>query len=96
MPAVNRRATYSLTAAVLLLLLGMVALFSVAKRRNQRLADSAIDLQRNTSQQEKIIKELQQRLDDCAPMVLPTDSSWRNASQIDSASVISQTISSRK
>ncbi|ADB42483.1 hypothetical protein [Spirosoma linguale] len=96
MPAVNRRVAYSLTAAVLLLLLGMVALLSVANRRHQRLADSAIDLQRNISQQEKIIKELQQRLDDCSPMARPTDSGWGNASQIDSASVISQTTSSEK
>ena len=80
----NRSIVYSLLAAVIVLLLGIVALLGVAYYRHQRLADETTDLRRNLTQQEGQIKELQSRLEDCDTLVqpiTPIDSSWTIQSQ---------------
>ena len=65
MRAVSRGIVYSLMAVVLILLVGIAALISVANHRHQQLEDTTIDLQRNLSQQERKIRDLQQRLENC-------------------------------
>ncbi|QMW03054.1 hypothetical protein [Spirosoma foliorum] len=86
MPAVSRRIIYSLIAVVVVLLLGIAALLSVANQRHQRLEDATIDFQRNLTQQENKIEDLQSKLANCdtiqtsvpAPAA-PVDSSWDSA-----------------
>ncbi|GAB3807711.1 hypothetical protein GCM10028819_45130 [Spirosoma humi] len=94
MPAVSRGVVYSLLAVVVVLLLGIAALVMVASQRNQRLADATIDFQRNLSQKEGKIKDLQQRLENCDTVraVIPDDSGW-GPIKADTTSEDSQTIS---
>jgi len=76
---VDRSVIYSLLAAVVVLLLGIVTLLGVAYYRHQRLADETTDLRRSLTQQEGQIKNLQERLEDCDTIVHPInpiDSSW--------------------
>ena len=73
----NRPVVYSLLAAIVVLLLGIVTLLGVAYYRHQRLADETNDLRRSLTQQEGQINELQSRLDDCdTALPAPIDSSW--------------------
>ncbi|WP_080054539.1 hypothetical protein [Spirosoma aerolatum] len=78
MSTVSRGVIYSLVAVVIVLLLGIMALLGVAYNRHQRLEDATIDLQRNLTQQESKINELQERLQDCdtTKAMAPIDTSW--------------------
>ncbi len=78
MSTISRGIVYTLIAAVLVLLLGITALLSVAHNRHQRLADVTVDLQRNLTQQENKIVELEEKLEDCDTLqaVAPADRSW--------------------
>lgn len=92
MPVVSRGVVYSLIAVVFVLLLGITALLSVSYHRHQRLEDATIDFQRNLTQQENKIVELQTKLANCdtvqaAPQ---TDTSWGTATPADSVHVIKQ------
>ena len=97
MRAVSRGIVYSLMAVVLILLVGIAALISVANHRHQRLEDTTIDLQRNLSQQERKIRDLQQRLENCDTMqaATPVDSSWSTSATIESTSVAKKAIRPR-
>ena len=75
----DRSVVYSLLAAVVVLLLGIVTLLGVAYYRHQRLADETTDLRRSLTQQEEQIKDLRGRLEACDTAVqppTPADSSW--------------------
>ena len=97
MSAVSRGVVYSLIAVVFVLLIGIAPLLGVAYNRHQRLEDTTIDLQRNLSQQEGQIKNLQQRLENCDTVqtITPADSSWGTNKRIASASAVSQAANSR-
>lgn len=86
MPVVSRGIVYSLIAVVLVLLLGITALLRVSYHRHQRLEDATIDFQRNLTQQENKIVDLQAKLANCdtAQTVTPvgTDSSWSSATSV--------------
>ena len=86
MPVVSRRIVYSLIAVVLVLLLGITALLSVSYHRHQRLEDATIDFQRNLTQQESKIIDLQAKLANCDTIraVAPVgiDSSWSSATSV--------------
>ena len=93
MQAASRGVIYSLLTVVILLLLGITALLGVAYNRHQRLEDTTMDLQRNLTQQEGKIKNLQQRLEDCDTVetTAPRDTSWNTAPlATDSARAVSQ------
>ena len=78
MSTINRGIVYTLVIAVFVLLLGITALLSVAYNRHRRLEDVTIDLQRNLTQQEHEIVELQEKLEDCDTLqaIAPVDHSW--------------------
>jgi Tfp pilus assembly protein PilO len=78
MSTISRGIVYTLIAAVLVLLLGITALLSVAYNRHRRLEDVTTDLQRNLTQQEHKIVELEEKLEDCDTLqaVAPVDHSW--------------------
>ncbi|WP_026308825.1 hypothetical protein [Spirosoma spitsbergense] len=78
MSTINRGIVYTLMIAVFVLLLGITALLGVAYNRHQRLEDVTIDLQRNLTQQEHTIVELQEKLEDCDTLqaIAPVDHSW--------------------
>ena len=67
-----------LLTAVCVLLLGITALLGVAYNRHQRLQDATIDLQRNLTQRESKIAELQTKLQNCDTVQTgsPIDTSW--------------------
>lgn len=67
-----------LLTVVCALLLGITALLGVAHNRHQRLQDTTIDLQRNLTQRESKIAELQTKLQNCntVPTGSPMDTSW--------------------
>ncbi len=78
MSTISRGIVYTLTIAVFVLLLGITALLSVAYNRHQRLEDVTIDLQRNLTQQEHKIVELQEKLEDCDTLqaLAPVSNAW--------------------
>lgn len=78
MSTISRGIVYTLTAAVFVLLLGITALLSVAYNRHRRLEDVTTDLQRNLTQQEHKIVELEEKLEDCDTLqaVITVDRSW--------------------
>lgn len=80
MLASNRPVVYSLLAVVLLLLLGIMAMLSVADQRHQRLEDQATDLKRHLFRQQQQIKNLKGQLKDCDTMHTERfgSSSWSN------------------
>ncbi|GAB3510120.1 hypothetical protein GCM10027341_48130 [Spirosoma knui] len=88
----SRGAIYSLLTVVVVLLLGITALLWVAYNRHQRLEDATIDLQRNLSQQESQIKDLQERLEDCDTLetAAPLDTSWNTGRPTNTTQVVSQ------
>ena len=92
MPVVSRGIIYSLIAVVFVLLLGITALLGVSYQRHQRLEDATIDFQRNLTQQESKIVELQTKLANCDTVqtTVPVDTSWGAAASADSVQVISQ------
>ncbi|WP_461092046.1 hypothetical protein [Spirosoma gilvum] len=92
MSTVSRGVVYSLVAVVIVLLLGIMALLGVAYNRHQRLEDATIDLQRNLTQQENKITELQERLQDCdtTKATAPIDTSWNKPPADVSAKDVSQ------
>ncbi|MVM38794.1 hypothetical protein GO730_16685 [Spirosoma sp. HMF3257] len=81
MPVVSRSVIYSLIAVVLVLLLGIAALLSVSYQRHQRLEDATIDFQRNLTQKESRIVDLQAKLANCDTVQTnaPIDTSWSTA-----------------
>ncbi|GAB4021101.1 hypothetical protein GCM10028808_64880 [Spirosoma migulaei] len=93
MPVVSRGVVYSLIAVVFVLLLGITALLSVSYHRHQRLEDATIDFQRNLTQQESKIVELQTKLANCDTIQAtpPTDTSWGTSAATDSVQVIKKT-----
>ncbi len=78
MSTISRGIVYTLIAAVFVLLLGITALLSVAYNRHRRLEDVTTDLQRNLTQQEHKIVELEEKLEDCDTLqaIAPVDHSW--------------------
>ncbi|WP_206170540.1 hypothetical protein [Spirosoma pollinicola] len=74
-----------------------MALLSVANHRHQQLKDTTIDLQRNLSQQERKIRDLQQRLENCDTMQAapPADSGWCTSATIESTSVAKKAVRPR-
>ncbi len=97
MSAVNRGIVYSLMAVVLVLLVGIAALLSVANHRHQQLEDTTIDLRRHLGQQERRIRDLQKRLEDCNAMQAdtPADSGRRTEAATKSTSVANKVLRSR-
>jgi uncharacterized coiled-coil protein SlyX len=61
----NRPVVYSLLTIVVLLLLGIVAMLNVADQRNQRLKDQTTDLKRHLFRQQRQIRTLKEKLEDC-------------------------------
>ncbi|MCK8492453.1 CbtB-domain containing protein [Spirosoma sp. RP8] len=86
----SRGVVYSLLTVVFVLLLGIAALLMVAYSRHQRLEDTTHDLRRSLDQQDRQIKNLQQRLENCDTVdsVAPIDTSWQ-LSPRDSKHVVS-------
>ncbi|MVM35837.1 hypothetical protein GO755_37825 [Spirosoma sp. HMF4905] len=85
MPVVSRGIIYSLIAVVLILLLGIAALLGVSYQRHQRLEDATIDFQRNLTQKESKIVDLQAKLANCDTIqtTVPIDSSWSSTTSVE-------------